>query len=469
MLLAANNLNVHGAAGQARPTITSSANTLVVSGTGARVSDLEVDTAASGAGDAIDSPAGGTFDDLAISATGPGGTKGDASALVSGASATLSNTTITSNENSLPHGPVQITAGELTVRNVTITHEDNFEADDISTAGTAGLEIDGLRLLGTGDGGIFDIGGTLSVSHSLIIGGVFSGSGSATVTESLILASAGVDPAVSVFESGGTMKLRNDTVISTGAGIDAITAGASGGGATITATNVIARSGVGGNDLDATAGNTINVNHSNFATHSGTVTDLGGNQSGDPQFVNPPSDYHLKPGSPAADAGTSAGIPAGETDLDGNLRVPPKTVDCLQQVDIGAYELTGHDSRCPVTTVPAANLPPKLSNAHESHHAWRLARKHTSRHATPVGTTFEFTFNEAANVELAFWRRVGKHTVLGGTLSLAAHDGLNKIHFKGRITHSRKLGPSRYTLLITAVNAAGQRSNELRLTFRIVR
>jgi len=45
------------------------------------------------------------------------------------------------------------------------------------------------------------------------------------------------------------------------------------------------------------------------------------------------SDYHLRPGSPAVDAGTSDGAPA--TDIDGNLR------PCWNGIDMGAYEYCG--------------------------------------------------------------------------------------------------------------------------------
>lgn len=46
-----------------------------------------------------------------------------------------------------------------------------------------------------------------------------------------------------------------------------------------------------------------------------------------------PGDYHLQPGSPAIDAGTSEGAPA--SDIEGNPR------PCWERIDIGAYEYCG--------------------------------------------------------------------------------------------------------------------------------
>lgn len=99
------------------------------------------------------------------------------------------------------------------------------------------------------------------------------------------------------------------------------------------------------------------------------------------------------------------------------------------------------------------------------------------------------TLNEAATVSLAFSQQVAggkvKHrcvaltrenrhkptcerTAVRGRVSLAAHAGRNKLRFLGRITKSTKLKPGRYTVTITASNAARQRSEQRTLTFTIV-
>jgi len=85
---------------------------------------------------------------------------------------------------------------------------------------------------------------------------------------------------------------------------------------------------------------TLNLDHSDVGTVSfalpaapGTVNDLGGNISVDPQLVRPNgSDAHLKPTSPCIDVGTCSGSPS--IDFDGDPR--PTGGQC----DMGADEFT---------------------------------------------------------------------------------------------------------------------------------
>jgi hypothetical protein len=56
-----------------------------------------------------------------------------------------------------------------------------------------------------------------------------------------------------------------------------------------------------------------------------------------------------------------------------------------------------------------------------------------------------------------------------GVLSFAAHSARNSVSFQGRLSGSKKLRPGTYTVVITARNAAGQRSASRRLTFTIVK
>jgi hypothetical protein len=60
-------------------------------------------------------------------------------------------------------------------------------------------------------------------------------------------------------------------------------------------------------------------------------------------------------------------------------------------------------------------------------------------------------------------------TVVRATLSLPGHAGTNKVSFQGRLSNGRRLKLGAYTLVITATNAAGQRSNRASLKFTIVR
>jgi hypothetical protein len=145
---------------------------------------------------------------------------------------------------------------------------------------------------------------------------------------------------------------------------------------------------------------------------------------------------------------------------------------------------------------PASPLSaPNISNATQSHRRWRegkaiasIARRH--KPSPPLGTTFFFTLNQQAKVSFTFTQWVGgrevkhkcvaqtkrnrrKHacerTVTRGALSFTGHSGTNKVSFQGRISHSLKLRPGTYTLLITAVNSLGERSAPKQLTFTIVK
>jgi hypothetical protein len=59
--------------------------------------------------------------------------------------------------------------------------------------------------------------------------------------------------------------------------------------------------------------------------------------------------------------------------------------------------------------------------------------------------------------------------VTAGTLTFAGHSGTNKVVFQGSISRSKKLNPGRYTLVIVAMNSAGQRSAPRKLSFTIVK
>jgi hypothetical protein len=63
--------------------------------------------------------------------------------------------------------------------------------------------------------------------------------------------------------------------------------------------------------------------------------------------------------------------------------------------------------------------------------------------------------------------RACTRTVTRGALSFSGRSGLNKIVFQGRFSRHKALNPGRYTLIITAADAAGQRATA-RLKFTIV-
>jgi hypothetical protein len=140
---------------------------------------------------------------------------------------------------------------------------------------------------------------------------------------------------------------------------------------------------------------------------------------------------------------------------------------------------------------------PILGNVRETAKTWREgnALAHISANGTrkkklPLGTTFSFTLNQQARVGFAVTQQVAGHKVKGkclattrknrkkpsckrtvtqGTLSFTGHTGTDKVSFQGRISASKKLRPGRYTLVITATNAAGQHSTPKQLSFTIVK
>ena len=94
-----------------------------------------------------------------------------------------------------------------------------------------------------------------------------------------------------------------------------------------------------GIQIDSALSDTLlNRNHLIFANGSNSFTQRPGTITDDPLFVDPHDDNHLKPGSPAIDAGDNSAVPATDidgkaiTDLDGNPRIQGS------HVDLGAYE-----------------------------------------------------------------------------------------------------------------------------------
>jgi hypothetical protein len=149
-------------------------------------------------------------------------------------------------------------------------------------------------------------------------------------------------------------------------------------------------------------------------------------------------------------------------------------------------------------SLPAPSMPaPSISGLSETANRWRegnavaqITRRRKKR--PPVGTTFSFTFNEAASVTFTFTepakgRKVGKkcvaqtkknerkhrrcsRIVVAGMLTFSAHAGMNKVRFEGRVSKHKKLGLGSYTLQVSATNAAGERSTaHRRPTFMIVK
>jgi PKD domain len=182
----------------------------------------------------------------------------------------------------------------------------------------------------------------------------------------------------------------------------------------------------------------------------------------------------------------------------------------------GAYQvtLTGEDvlgntssaagaiaiSSAPPTSTPAPTptpaptfAPPTITAAGQSASVWREGSRLASlarKQKLPVGTIFSFALDERASVGFAFTQQVGgrrvngkcvaqtkkrrhkpacKRTVTAGTLSFTGRAGTNKVSFQGRVSSAKRLEPGKYALVMTATNAAGQRSNASSLRFTIVK
>jgi PKD domain len=162
-------------------------------------------------------------------------------------------------------------------------------------------------------------------------------------------------------------------------------------------------------------------------------------------------------------------------------------------VGLSSLDLLGNGTAAngTITVVAASASTPNLTAVRESNKVWRRGAKlaHLTRRV-PVGTTFSFVLDQAARVTLSFTqpakgRRVGHGCVAPGahnrhkprctrvltrgSLSFAAHSGLNRISFQGQISKSRRLVPGRYTAVMVAANGTGSRSTPARLQLTIIR
>ena len=141
-----------------------------------------------------------------------------------------------------------------------------------------------------------------------------------------------------------------------------------------------------------------------------------------------------------------------------------------------------------VTAVRKA-CPPTVAGLRQAAATWRTGGA-GGRHRPPLGTTFSFTVNQPATVTLSFTRQMTGRVVggrclvptertnrrprctraiAGGTLTLGAHSGVNRIRFRGRVSSHRVLQPGHYVMTLTATNADRQRTTQRPLRFTIVR
>lgn len=135
--------------------------------------------------------------------------------------------------------------------------------------------------------------------------------------------------------------------------------------------------------------------------------------------------------------------------------------------------------------VAPSRRPPVISRLQESAGRWRAgrstARISVRRARPPVGTTFTFTLDRPAAVTLAFTRQAFGHrrgrrcvssgrgrrcalTLPAGSLTLAAHAGVNRVVFQGVLARGRRMRPGGYKLTLTARNQYGAAAASLGFT-----
>ncbi len=140
----------------------------------------------------------------------------------------------------------------------------------------------------------------------------------------------------------------------------------------------------------------------------------------------------------------------------------------------------------PRSPSPPGLVVPKLSHVRQSHKTW-LERGKKHKHGPPVGTTFSFTLNEAANVKLTFTGELAGRKVRHACVARTHHNrhnpkcthpgpsssvtqsaiaGANSVQFTGRTSAPSRLRPGNYKLVITA-SADGSSTHAPPLRFTI--
>lgn len=203
--------------------------------------------------------------------------------------------------------------------------------------------------------------------------------------------------------------------------------------------------------------------------------------------------YHFNYGTSTAYGHSTASTDAGS----GNTAVPvAAAVAGLLPNTTYHYELvatngdgTSTTADGTFTTLPSpmpTSTAPHLSVVKQSARRW-AERRVRGKHKTTVGTTFTFDLDQSARVTFTFTqsgagRRTGKRCVtatvknrrrprcdLGrGTVTVTGRPGANTLQFSGRIA-GRRAPIGAYTVVITAVNAADQRSRSVTLHFTIIK
>jgi hypothetical protein len=360
--------------------------------------------------------------------------------------------------------------------------------------------------------GIYVSDTTATVDHVYVqVGG--SGSGACypygTLADSVCWANGGNGIGMTLLVSDvASATLRNDTIIASGAGGEAVKVDPQFSSQTMTVnlTNTIARGTAADLYVGAISGATATVtaDHSNFATvdnagGGGTITApapaSGTNQTGAPAFVLAGAgDFHELVTSPTVGAGVDSTL-NGSVDLDGN----PRELD--GKTDIGAYEyvpppacspakvLTHYGKRVSValhcTDVTGAALTYSVATkpAHGTvsapaaggtlvytpNHGYsgsdHFTYHATSAHGTSAVATVTVVVGPAAPVisDVRLHEGTLRFKLSAGgtvTLTFSEHGHVKRtVHLMGKHGENsykvKKLGAGKYTITIAAANGGG--------------
>lgn len=342
--------------------------------------------------------------------------------------------------------------------------------------------------------------------------GVWVDNGHTTIAESMIRVpdanGIGISAAAQTM-AGTTVDARNVTLYSpagTPTGIAAATLPAQ-ANVEINLTNSVIRGFAVPFDLYVFGSGTVKAtasysDYDSGASHTNgpnaTISESHVSYAADPGFSNVASgNLRLMAGSPLIDAGDPA-TPQG-LDMDGDPLVTDGNLDGTARRDIGAFERPGPlpvdpppsgggqppagggdqppsaDTAQPAT--PATSTPepvqpaardtqaPLISGLRSSRKAFAVGRAKTAIAALARGTTLSYTLSEAAKVTVKIQRDHARRAA--GKLTRNARKGVNTLKFSGRIG-ARALKPGRYTFVVTAVDAAGNRSAAKSVRFRVL-